>query len=350
MRSKAEAHFYAQRAVCPVQCVLTSTVKKGISKCLSEGKAMLHVINTIVPVFAVILLGWFLRTRDFFSPPLLSPLNRMVYYFAIPAMIFREVAGADFHLHFDFTFLCATLIPVVIVFFLALIAVKIAAVSPSSAGTFVQSSYHGNLGYIGLAVTYYFLGDEGFRSASILAGFLMILQNLLSVLALQWFNEEKRGHDPAFLIKKIIGNPVVCSALLGICFSVLSIPVPEIIDRGLKIVSAMALPLALLIIGASLSFALIRSHFKLALGAGAFKLVALPLLGLFAYRGLGLVAGQFLPGLILLACPTATVAYVMAAEMKGSPELASAVVSTNTLASCLAFILWLGFFVQRPFP
>ena len=307
---------------------------------------MLNVVNTIVPVFAVILMGWFLRTREFFPPQLLAPLNRMVYYFAIPAMIFREVAGADFHLHFNIGLLCATLIPVFLLFLLALVTVKIAAISSPAAGTFVQSAYHGNLGYIGLAVVYYFLGEEGFRSASILAGFLMILQNLLSVLALQGFDKQsRRGHNPWYFMKKIIGNPVVCSAVLGIFFSILNVPIPEIVDRCLKIVSGMALPLALLIIGASLSFALIRFHLKLAFAAGAFKLIALPLSGLLAYWWLGIPAALFLPGLILLACPTATIAYVMATEMKGSPDLASAAVSINTLASCVTFIFWLSLFV-----
>jgi malate permease and related proteins len=305
----------------------------------------LHVINTIVPVFAVIAMGWFLGTRGFLPPPLVGPLNRIVYYLAIPAMIFRELAGADFHHHFNLVFLCATLIPVIIVFFAALLVVKAASVSASSAGTFIQSSYHGNLGYIGLAVAYYFLGEAGFRSAGILAGFLMILQNLLSVLALQWFDEERQGgQKPWVLVNKIGSNPVVCSALGGILFSILAIPIPEIIDRGLKIVGGMALPLALLIIGASLSFSLIRSHFRLALGAGLLKLIVLPLLGFAAYRGSGIPAVQFLPGLILLACPTATIAYVMATEMRGSPALATAAVSTNTLASCLTFIFWLGLF------
>jgi len=43
---------------------------------------MLHVINTIVPVFPVIAMGWFLGTRGFLSPQLVGPLNRIVYYFA----------------------------------------------------------------------------------------------------------------------------------------------------------------------------------------------------------------------------------------------------------------------------
>ena len=49
---------------------------------------MLHVLFTIGPVFVIILVGWFLRVRNFLPHHLIGPLNRMVYYLAIPAMIF----------------------------------------------------------------------------------------------------------------------------------------------------------------------------------------------------------------------------------------------------------------------
>lgn len=307
---------------------------------------MLHLINTIIPIFAVIVLGCLLRSRGMLPAHLLAPLNRIVYYFAIPAMIFREVAAADFHSHFNLPLLCSTLVPLVALFLVAFLTVKVLAIPAPSAGTFVQTSFHGNLGYIGLAVAFYFLGEDGLRTASMMAGFIMILQNLLAVLALQWFNEGVRGAQKTwFFVKKILGNPVVCSALGGMVFSILRIPVPAIFDRGLKILSGMALPMALLIIGASLSFELIRSHFKPALGSGAFKLILLPFVGLMAYRWLGIPATQFLPGLILLACPPATIAYVMASEMGGAPDLATAAVSMNTLGSCLTFIFWLALFV-----
>ncbi|MBN2126173.1 MAG: AEC family transporter [Deltaproteobacteria bacterium] len=149
------------------------------------------------------------------------------------------------------------------------------------------------------------------------------------------------GGGIPFFAKKVLGNPVVFSSLLGILFSVSGIPIPEIMDRSLKILGGMALPLALLIIGASLSFSLIRSYLRLALGAGLFKLLVLPGVGLLIYRLLGFPVATFLPGLILLASPTATITFVMAAEMKGSTELATAAVSLNTLLSAAAFILWL---------
>ena len=308
---------------------------------------MLDVINTIVPVFLVILLGYFLHAKELLPSPLMGPLNRLVFYLAIPAMIFREISRVSFAAYFSASVLAGTLAAVIAVFLIGLAAQRLLSIPSSFAGTFLQSSQHGNLGYIGLPVAYYLLGAEGLTGASILAGFMMLLQNFLSVLGLQMFYQgPEREHRGWFFTKKIVGNPVVLSALAGILFSVLKIPVPTIADRGLKIISDMSLPLALLIIGGSLSFGLIRSNLKLAVGTGILKLLVLPAIGLLIYALLGVPIGQFVPGLILLASPTATVTYVMASEMKGSTDLASAAVTMNTLASCLTFIFWLSFFVQ----
>ncbi len=306
---------------------------------------MVQVINTVIPIFAIILLGWALQFKGFLPSNLISPLNGLVYYLAIPAMIFREVAKASFGTHFNLLLLAATLVPVAIVFVIALGVGSFYAVPKGHMGTFVQSSFHGNLGYIGLAVAYYLLGEGGFTKASILAAFLMVLQNFAAVFGLQAFSQGSgERHRFWFLVEKILGNPVVFSALLGILFSVTRIPVPELIDRSLHIISGMALPLALLVIGASISFGLIRSYLKLALSSGFLKLLVLPGVGLLMYLWLGIPRTQFLPGLILLASPTATITYVMASEMRGSTDLATAAVSMNTLLSALTFMFWLSLF------
>ncbi|MFW6099322.1 MAG: AEC family transporter [Thermodesulfobacteriota bacterium] len=52
------------------------------------------MVNTIIPIFAVVLLGSVLRSRGFLPVNLVGPLNQLVYYLAIPAMIFRGVAKA----------------------------------------------------------------------------------------------------------------------------------------------------------------------------------------------------------------------------------------------------------------
>ena len=146
---------------------------------------MVNVVSTIIPVFAIIFLGCWVRRKGLIRPELLGPANRLVYYVAVPAMIFREIAGASFTAQFNARILACTLMPVLVVFAISLAVGSLTRIPRGRLGTFMQSSFHGNLGYIGLAVAYYFLGTEGFVRASIIAGFLMLLQNFLAVVALQ---------------------------------------------------------------------------------------------------------------------------------------------------------------------
>ena len=304
---------------------------------------MVNVVSTIIPVFAIIFLGCWVRRRGLIRPELLGPANRLVYYVAVPAMIFREIAGASFTAQFDARILACTLMPVLVVFAISLAVGSLTRIPRGRLGTFMQSSFHGNLGYIGLAVAYYFLGTEGFVRASIIAGFLMLLQNFLAVVALQSGSVRSLVRpNLRFIASRVVGNPVILSALAGMAFSVSGVSVPLLIDRSLGILSGLALPLALLVIGASLSFEVIRVHILSALGAGMLKLIVLPAAGYFLYQWFGVAAQDYLPGLILLAAPTATLTYVMATEMKGDTELAIAAISVNTMLSAITFAMWLG--------
>ena len=100
--------------------------------------------------------------------------------------------------------------------------------------------------------------------------------------------------------------------------------------------------MALLIIGASISLHEIRSRMKRVLSASAIKLLLMPGLGFAVYRTLGFSPGEYLPGLILLASPTATISYVMAKEMNGDPDFAVIAISFSTLLSSLTFAFWLN--------
>jgi hypothetical protein len=304
---------------------------------------MADILKTIFPIFVIIFLGWGLRRLDFMQEGFVKPANRLVYFVAIPAMIFREIAEAALADHFKLVLVAATLSPILIISLVGLATVRGIKLQRKQVGTFLQCSFHGNLGYIGLAVAFYFLGNDGLTRASILAGFVMLLQNFLAVVALSRFNsnpEQKTSILP--LLRRILLNPVIVSAMAGMAFSLSGLTLPVILDRSLKILSGMALPLALLVIGTSLSFAQMRQQLRMTLVIGVFKLMLLPALGLALFYFMGFDRVEYLPALILLASPTATVTYVMASEMAGDSDLATAAISVTTLASAVTFILWLG--------
>jgi len=303
----------------------------------------MNIITTIVPIFAIIILGWVSHRRGFIPSEFIGPANSLVFYMAIPAMVFNAVAKASLRTHFDLSVLLLTLCAVVAGYAMAWASGALKRLKGGQLGTYIQSGFHGNLGYIGLAVAYYYLGEEGFVKTSILLGAMMILQNFLSVLALTLNSDKNSGkRDWAVLLRKIVGNPVIVSALVGIVFSLAEIPVPLVIERSLDILSGLALPMALLIIGGSISFDLIRHHMRLVFSTMAIKLVFLPGLGFALYRLFGLSAQEFLPGLILLASPAATISYVMAKEMGGDPDFAAASISASTLLSSITYTIWLN--------
>ena len=273
-----------------------------------------------------------------------DPANRLVYYLAIPAMIFKAIYSNPLKSNINITVLAITLISVCVTALLVWLASKCVK-ERFTRGTFMQSSVHGNLGYIGFAVAFYYLGHEGLVKASLIAAFLMILQNFISVVALQVYSGDTRENQRNmwFVAKKIMSNPVILAAMMGIIFSLTDLKIPSIISRTLDIISSFALPLALLIIGSTLSFKVVRSRPLLLCASSVFKLIILPGLGMFLFRIFDVSQDLVLPALILLASPTAAVASVMAKEMNGDIDFAVAAVSLNTLLSAFTYTWWLHF-------
>lgn len=303
----------------------------------------MEVIATIIPIFAIIILGWVARKRGFITPEFLDPANRLVYYLSLPALIFNSIAKTTFHEQFNGFALGLTLLAAAAIYLAAYVIARLSKMNPSRIGAFVQSSGHGNLGYIGLPIALYYLGEAGLAKAGIICGFLMILQNLLSVIALQVHGAS--AHNlPGLkaLMGKLLGNPVIIGAMAGIIVSALSIPMPKVILRCLDILGGLAPPTALLLIGASLSLQLFRTCRSPALGAATLKLLLLPAIGLLLFHLFHLSADDYLPAMILLCSPTATVAYVMAKEMHGDADFAVAAISVTTLFSSITFMLWLA--------
>jgi malate permease and related proteins len=303
----------------------------------------MNVLSTIIPIFIVILLGLAARKKGLFSPEFMTQANRVVYYIGIPALIFSAVSESSLKTDMNISVILLTLLVILILFGLSCSITGFLKMQRHSKGSFIQSTMHSNIGYIALAVIYYYLGQAGFVKAAIIASFVMILQNILAIGILQFYSEKNtKEPDLKDILKKTLVNPVILSALVGIIFSFLNLNLPLVLDRAIDILKGMALPMALLIIGASLSFEKVKSQFKHVIIASFIKLIISPGIGLVLYRLFGLPAEHYIPALIILASPSATLTYIMAKEIDGDPDYAVAVISLCTILSCVTFGIWLS--------
>ncbi len=304
---------------------------------------MHQIVVTIIPIFMLIFLGTGARRLGFMEPHFTAPANRLVFHLAIPALVFRALTRASLREQFDLRLVLMTIFAVTAVVLLAWIYNQRHPETPGpTRGTFSQAAIHGNLGYIGLAVAFYYLDEAGFAQASMLVGFLMLLQNCLAVLLLNFYGRGKTEKSGREMISRVIFNPIILAATGGMLCNLGGIQLPLIIDRFLQILSGLALPMGLLLIGAALSPGLLRRWFSLAFLSTFLKLGLLPGLGLLFYRLVGLDTRTMIPGLILLAAPTATITFVMAQEMGGEADLAVAAISFSTIVSAFTYALWLG--------
>ena len=307
---------------------------------------MFHIlVNTILPIFSLLLVGLLLRLKGVIDPAYAKTSNQIVFNVAIPAMLFAEISQAPFHANFNLDAVLCILGALGSVVLIGLVLAWVLKIPGSRRGTFLQSSFHGNIGYMSYAIAYYTLGESHFARMAILGSFLMLAQNILAVGALTRFsNKPPRANQRWLFWRLILENPIVLTVAAAILYSALAFPLPIPVKKGLDILSGMAFPTALLLIGASLSFGAVRQMIKEIAGIGILKMMVLPLLGYAFMSWKHLSVDLILPGVILLAAPPATVTYVMATEFGGDPELAATCISIHTLLSAFTYTVILSTF------
>ncbi|MBF0475072.1 MAG: AEC family transporter [Deltaproteobacteria bacterium] len=311
----------------------------------------MQVFLNILPMFLVIALGCGCRKIGFLPRAFIGPANRLVYYMAIPSLLFLEIARAPFSQAFQLKSVWVALAAIMVTWlFCSTVAERYYAGEgkEKTMATFIQCCVHSNVGYIGLAGAYYALQDEGLIEAGLLSGLVILMQNIMSVLVLAYHGKrggDELGEQPANSwwppVASVILNPLVLSVLAGILYSYLGWQLPQFVFNTLKIISNMALPLALLLIGTTLSFSPATFGIKPLLRISFYKLIFLPGIAVLALTFIGASSLTKTVAALILGAPSATVATIMARELGGDVAFASAAISTTTFFSAFTMALWI---------
>jgi predicted permease len=204
-----------------------------------------------------------------------------------------------------------------------------------------------NMVFVGLPVIDIAFGPDVLGPAAVLVGFMVPVYNFLAVLVLALPHHAENPGDRALWKKAtldVLRNPLILGSMSGVLFSALNLPIPTSIDRSLDLVARMALPAALLSVGASMDLGQVRTEILPTAVISFIKLVVYPAaiyvcLGLFDVTGL---ERQFV--VLIYASPTAVVSVIMAQEMKGDEQLAASIVIGTTMASLFTLSAWIALF------
>ena len=295
------------------------------------------VIETIAPIFLIIVFGYAIRKKGFLPEQFISDANRFVFLFPLPVMIFAGIVKSNVS-DVSLSRVLAVIFPTIAMAGIALLVGSILKLKRGTLGSFVQTTFHGNVSYIGLAVLFYALGEIGLKKGSILIGILILVNNALAIGILSWTSGHHKNIFKAML--SIVKNPVIVATFLGTAFLFLGIRLPAVILKSMGILANIALPMALIVIGASITISTIKYSFRFSATATFLKVLLLPGLSALLCRLCSIPYQEGLPGIILLATPTATTSYIMAHELDGDRDLASGAITLSTLVSPITYVLW----------
>jgi len=292
------------------------------------------VLQSLFPVFALIVLGKLLRHFEFTSEIFLKTSDRLVYFIFFPVMLFWKIGSASSSVVMNWNYCSAAVCAIFSLYLVSTAYMLIAGVPRRKAGTFSQSCYRFNT-YIGMAIILNALGEAGVRAFGILIGMAIPIINVMAVSTLIWFSEQRYSFAERlrFTVKALISNPLIIACIAGVVYSRTRIPFPAFLNNTFQLTSLVTLPLALLSIGAGLTVKNLKGNLKPALAACGFKLVLLPLVGFLFLKGFSVSGVAFQVCMIFFALPTSTAIYVLSSQLNSDTELASATIMLSTIFS-----------------
>lgn len=282
------------------------------------------------PIFLTLLIGYGLARAGLLSESFVDDASRLVFLITLPVLLFIKIFNAESALADEWPLLLAATLGTLVSLPLAWLMARPLEYGDRSA--FIQGAFRGNLGIIGLAWAAKAYGNTGLAQAALLMAVVTMIYNLAAVSLFAAYSQSQAFHWRR-LLKDIAQNPLIIAIVLALLARQLELVFPAMLLQTGDYLASITLPLALLCIGASLDFSLLRRSSLSAFGASAFKLLIVPVV-LLAFGWLLDLPAQSMGVLFLMAAaPTATVSFIMARAMGGNSQLAASIVALSTLLS-----------------
>ena len=308
---------------------------------------MLSVVTIVLPVFALILIGYVCRRTNRLGPHAASELNRFVVWLALPALLFSVTANSSWERLWQPGFLLAFGGSALVVFLLALVW-RIRKGAAADAQLDALGAAYANTGYVGIPLCIIVFGENGLEPALIASLVVVCGIFALALVGVEVALQGEKALGPALrkVSRALAGNPLVVAPVLGALWAWGGVPLPKPASDLLSILGAATTPCALVSLGLFLAHKQQESTPGV-LPLVAMKLIVQPLLAWYvAFEWLELPTLWAHSAVLLAALPTGTGPYMLAEYYQRSGARVSRVVLYSTLGSLLTLslcLIWLGY-------
>jgi predicted permease len=298
------------------------------------------VLESLAPVALLIGTGVVAGKLGWVKQAAVKGLTDLVFLLLTPALMFRTMAQVRVE-QLDFTpvaaYFCA--IGVLFVGIVVLQGFGRRAVVLALAGTY------SNAVMIGTALVSLVFGPQGLVTLLTLISVHALVMLTFTTLVLEIAVQRDQGAAQGSArwsglgltvgraVKSTVLHPVPLPILLGLAFAQTGLSLPEVIDKPLALLAQAFAPLALLLVGVTLAFTQVGSHWRGALVLTGVKNLLHPLL---VWLLCGLLGVQGLPATVMVltaALPIGANVFLFAQRYGVAQDLVTASVAVSTASA-----------------
>ena len=296
----------------------------------------MSLLLALLAMLVLLAAGIAARRVGILAPTRRERLNAFAYYVALPALILSSTYDQPLSEVLSGRLVVGVAGTLLAIAGLATLVHRREAEAGVRSVATVQS-YHSNLGYLGVPVVATTFGGLATAKAALILGVAALVQIGLTITILTTANDAEASLTSE--LGGVVTNPAIVSVIVGLGASVAGITIPDLADTGLGYLGELALPIALLCVGAALTLEADEIPFSTVSTVVLLKLVAMPIVALGAFWLVGANDSTIRAGVVMMAMPSAVSTYVFASELGGDRKLASLNVFATTVFSVGSLLL-----------
>ena len=311
---------------------------------------MTDILAIVLPVFGLIGIGAAIAWTKVLSHSAGDALSEFVFVVAIPLLIFRIVATADFSgisawrlwLAFFAAFAVSWAVGTLLTRRLFGRDARAGLVAGLAAG-------YGNTTLIGLPLAIAAFGADGsVPMALIIAVQLPIMMTVVALLMVRAERLDGIGSGPAnpsavaqSIVENLLANPIVIGMVAGVAWRLSGIVLSGLVADLVNRLADVASTLALFAMGMTLRKYGVRGRVIAGLVLTFLKLMLMPAVVLALALLVGLPSFAAKVVVIAAACPTGVTPFLVAGRFRTGEGLASTTITISTILAVVSVAFWL---------
>ncbi len=312
-------------------------------------------LKVVFPFLFYLCFGLVLRKMGLFPEDFSGRLNRFLTRILLPVYMFNSIYNKDVGRAFKEPVALYAGLGTLAVMLLLMAVMPLFEKDPAKQAALVHGGCRSNAMVFALPIAQGLFGEDVPEIVIVLA-VVVLVNNLEAVPMMEYYRSKVRRQQgketvrtrisPKMLLIDCLKTPLLDAVVLGIVWSLLRIPMPEMMETAVKGLSGTVIPLCFIVLGARLDFGHLKANRKSVILISLVKLFAVPALFIILPLLLGWTERNLVAVLVGFGAPSAVIAYAMTEAYECDGKMAGEIVSLTSFLSIFSIFLWIFAFKQ----